>query len=87
MRETEQFWGTIDFHSIFPRTMEVRNSPYYENKYRFGTTWGWVNGDRIFIFGWTIPLSCYQHSSSVQQEKETHTCVKQKKNIQYLDDI
>ncbi len=23
--------------------------------YRFGTTWGWVN-DRIFIFGWTIPL-------------------------------
>ncbi len=26
------------------------------NSYRFGTTWGWVN-DRIFIFGWTIPLS------------------------------
>ncbi len=25
--------------------------------YRFGTTWGWVNDDRIFIFGWTIPLS------------------------------
>ncbi len=23
---------------------------------RFGTTWGWVNDDRIFIFGWTIPL-------------------------------
>ncbi len=29
------------------------------NSYRFGTTWGWVNDDRIFIFGWTIPLmSC-----------------------------
>ncbi len=22
--------------------------------YRFGTTWGWVINDRIFIFGWTI---------------------------------
>jgi len=29
---------------------EVRNS------YRFATTWGWVNDDRIFIFGWSIPL-------------------------------
>ncbi len=26
------------------------------NSYRFETTWGWVNNDRIFIFGWTIPL-------------------------------
>ncbi len=26
------------------------------NSYRFGTTWGWVNDDTIFIFGWTIPL-------------------------------
>ncbi len=26
------------------------------NPYRFGTTWGGVNDDRIFIFGWTIPL-------------------------------
>ncbi len=26
------------------------------NSYRFGITWGWVNIDRIFIFGWTIPL-------------------------------
>ncbi len=24
------------------------------NSDRFGTTWGWVNHDRIFIFGWTI---------------------------------
>ncbi len=22
-----------------------------------GTTWGWVINDRIFIFGWTIPLT------------------------------
>ncbi len=27
------------------------------HSYRFGTTWGWVNDDRIFIFGWTILLN------------------------------
>ncbi len=30
--------------------------PKYLN-YRFGTTWGWVINDRIFIFGWVIPLN------------------------------
>ncbi len=25
----------------------------------FGTTWGWVKDDKMFIFGWTIPLSHY----------------------------
>ncbi len=70
---TEQFWGTIDFHSIFFPAMEVNGAPKQpgyklfskylplclaeqRNSYRFGTTWGWVNDDRIFIFGWTIPL-------------------------------
>jgi len=24
--------------------------------YGVGTTWGWANTDRIFIFGWTNPL-------------------------------
>ncbi len=24
--------------------------------YMSGNTWGWVNDDRIFTFGWTIPL-------------------------------
>ncbi len=73
MWETEQFWGTIDFHSIFFPTMEGNGAPKQpgyklsskylplcsaeqRNSYRFGTTWGWVNDDRIFIFGWTIPL-------------------------------
>ncbi len=72
--ETEQFWGTIDFHSIFVPTMEVNGAPKQPgyklsskylpvcsaeqtHSYRFGTTLGWVNDDRIFIFGWTIPLS------------------------------
>ncbi len=27
------------------------------NSCRFGTTWGWVNDDSIFIFGWIIPLT------------------------------
>ncbi len=27
-----------------------------QRSYGFGTTWGWVINDRIFIFGWTIPL-------------------------------
>ncbi len=73
MWETEQFWGTIDFHSIFFPTIEVNGAPKQPgyklsskylplcsaeqtHSYRFGTTWGWVNDDRIFIFGWTIPL-------------------------------
>ncbi len=71
MWETEQFWGTIDFHSIYFLTMEVNpellclphSSEYLplcsaekRHPYRFGTTWGWVSDDRIFIFGWTIPL-------------------------------
>ncbi len=25
--------------------------------YEFGAIWGWVINDRIFIFGWTIPLT------------------------------
>jgi len=28
-----------------------------KNVYRFGTTWGWVNDDKIFFFGWTITLN------------------------------
>ncbi len=73
MWETEQFWGTIDFHSIFLPTMEVNGAPKQpgyklsskylplcsaeqRHSYRFGSTWGRVNDDRIFIFGWTIPL-------------------------------
>ncbi len=42
-------------------TMKCISPPfvlYWRNKsYRFGLTWGWVNDDRIYIFGWTIPLS------------------------------
>jgi len=51
---------------IFVHTMEVNeNQNILQNilcsteegkSYRFGTTWKLVNNDRIFIFGWTIPL-------------------------------
>ncbi len=77
MWETEQFWGTIDFHSILFPTMEVNGAPKQpgyklsskylplcsaekRNSYRFVTTWGWVNDDTIFIFGWTIPLNLHE---------------------------
>ncbi len=29
------------------------------NSYRFRTTWGGVNDDSIFIFGWSIPLKSH----------------------------
>ncbi len=42
----------------FPHSSEYLPlcSAEQRHSYRFGTTWGWVNDDRIYIFGWTIPL-------------------------------
>ncbi len=37
------------------------------HSYRFGTTWGWVNGDRIFIFGCTVPLSMSRMLENMSQ--------------------
>ncbi len=64
-------WGKQS--SILSLTMEVNGAPKQPDyklsskylplcseqthSYRFGSTWGWVNDDRIFIFGWTIPLT------------------------------
>ncbi len=33
-----------------------------QRSYEFGTTWGWVINDRIFIFRWTIPLRFYKNT-------------------------
>ncbi len=49
------------------------------HSYRFGTTWGWVNDDTIFIFGWTIPLivvKCWtvQYRRSSQVESKALRC-------------
>ncbi len=73
MWETEQFWGTIDFHSIFFPTMAVNGAPKQpgyklSSKYlplcsaeqRHSYRFGTTWGwvnDRILIFGWTIPLT------------------------------
>ncbi len=45
----------------FPHSSEYLPlcSAEQRHSYRFGTTWGWVNDDRIFIFGWTIPLNVF----------------------------
>ncbi len=55
MLASKQLTVAIDFNSVGKKiSAEKRNS------YRFETTWGWANDDRIFIFfGWTISLSTY----------------------------
>ncbi len=35
---------------------DLLSSTEGSKSYRFGTTWGWVNDYRIFIFSWTVPL-------------------------------
>ncbi len=49
----------------FPHSSEYLPlcSAEQRHSYRFGTTWGWVNDDRIFIFGWTIPLRSFSFST------------------------
>ncbi len=42
------------------------------HSYRFGSTWGWVNDDRICIFGWIIPLKL--HLSILILRKSLNIC-------------
>ncbi len=42
--------------------------------YRFGTTWGWVNNDRIFIFVWTILFNYKKHLSPLGYFQYLFTC-------------
>ncbi len=53
----------------FPQTSEYLPlcSAEQRHSYRFGTTWGWVNDERIFIFGWTVPLSINETWADTQQ--------------------
>jgi len=50
----------FDYHQLFSYQHSSKYlllcSAEERNFYRFGTTWGWVNGRRIVIFGRTIPL-------------------------------
>ncbi len=44
--------------------------------YGFGTTWVWVINDRIFIFGWTIPLIPNIHNKTIihiQSKQNVHS--------------
>ncbi len=41
------------------------------HKIKFRMTWGWVNDNAIFIFGWTIPLSSFPSF----EETPEHTCL------------
>ncbi len=62
MWETEQFWGTIDFHIIFFPTMEVNGAPKQpdyklSSKYFLLVIGRTKKSKQVWIFGWTIPLS------------------------------
>ncbi len=55
---TGHHWQTLTpFKNIFSAPQKKQ----YHTGLEFGTTWGWVNDDRIEIFSWTIPfiLSCF----------------------------
>ncbi len=51
------FGYNIPQNIVFCVQQEKRNS------HRYGTSEGWVNDDRIFIFGWTIFLWFFQNYS------------------------
>jgi len=46
-------WSALRFHQKYLNLC----SEDERSSYGVGTTWGWVNTDRIFIFGWTVPLT------------------------------
>ncbi len=86
MRETEQYLSpTIEVNGA-PKQPDYKLPSKYlplcseqTHSYRFGSTWGWINDDRIFIFGWTVPLIVIQWdldliwSSSVCLESHEET--------------
>ncbi len=71
MRETEQYFSpTIEVNGA-PKQPDYKLSSEYlplcseqTHSYRFGSTWGWVNDDRTFIFGCTVPLMPFQFVSA-----------------------
>ncbi len=66
----KQMLVSIDFHSIFFLTMEVNgdqqlfgSSEFFQISYfvfnigkKLIQTWGWVNDDKTFIFGWMVDV-------------------------------
>jgi len=73
MSATRQLMDPIDFHRKMEvngvyQLFGYKHSLKYlllwsaeeRNVYRFETTWGWVNDDRIFIFKWTYSFNLWQ---------------------------
>ena len=59
----EFFFSTMEVNGVHQLSGYRHSSKYLllcseeeRNSYRFKTTWGRVNDDRMFIFGWTVPL-------------------------------
>ncbi len=65
MWETGPFWGTIDLQHVSMQQPGYKLSSEYlplcsaeqRHAYRFETTWGWVNDDRIY-FWVNYPVKC-----------------------------
>lgn len=53
-------WDVL--HNIFICVAKIKK----ENHSGFGVTWRWVHNDRIFIWGWTVPLGYKQTTSPLQ---------------------
>ncbi len=69
MRETEQFWiiGASKQPDYKLSSKYLPLCSEQTHSYRFGSTWGRVNDDRIFIFGWTVSLNQkHQHTLHMQ---------------------
>ncbi len=55
--------------ALFPTFFRISSFVFGRaNSYRFGTTWEWVN-DRIFIYGWNIPLTSMMKNSDAKASK------------------
>ncbi len=56
--------------------------------YGFGTTWGWVINDSIFIFGWTIPLNFSvvpnMNNSMASEDLEYALLLKSLESVRFL---
>ncbi len=70
--------------ALFPTFFRISSFVFSRTKtFIFGTICGWVNDDRIFIFGWTIPLIHYilSISSAKMELQMTSLNVTQKRTI------
>lgn len=69
--EPDSCWSPFSA-SVWKRTASTfwLTSPFAfdgrKKSYTSGTTWGWLNDDKLFFFEWTIPLkveNCWSHLS------------------------